>query len=567
MQKIDVQRQLSEILELIRVVKREQAQEKLKKLIAALSADELRDHEAALREATERFRPDSMSPHKKCKYTKALAEELDAALNTIPRRAEATRLVQGPTPPRMAWEEKSLRSIEEYCDLVIGLPGFEHSPIVAAAVFLSHVVYEAARRRSTPDSIVGLSCQLREFAHTVPNLHGSTRFDKLTPQDLRLAALYNGNDRIQKLPNERLIQLVQKVDGLREEGIEDKDIKTFFVKGCQPRIAELAFVQLSQDIAEIPKERLRDLNLEALDQGKDLLPEEDFYADGRLFDVKCNLYYRSKADKIGLRGFLVKVSSHNPEAELAGFVISGSSDDDVRWSFVGYCRESEVPTKADHRAAPFLFSLPSNLNFPEVEPALARKLLDLLKSADQDAFANSSFGHHDRVALSRSLNARVQGTPLDERALWDEATNELAKLRSQGGTCSSGQRLLNRKREQANSRYWLHRMARINDEPLLCRWIDEVLSPLNKYWDQILCPSCKKKGRIRLSPRRITAAGTVTGELCCQCKFQADNATLITHCWKCEKYPLVIGADGPHSEGCLGLRCECGGCKCNWSAS
>jgi hypothetical protein len=68
----------------------------------------------------------------------------------------------------------------------------------------------------------------------------------------------------------------------------------------------------------------------------------------------------------------------------------------------------------------------------------------------------------------------------------------------------------------------------------------------------------------------MTSEGTVHGRMTCgHCGHVADDVTLLTHCYKCGHYPLIIGKNRLCA-GCKGLACEwpqqntgtsCGCCK------
>ena len=125
--------------------------------------------------------------------------------------------------------------------------------------------------------------------------------------------------------------------------------------------------------------------------------------------------------------------------------------------------------------------------------------------------------------------------------------------------------LLKQLHKEAKSKYWLVRIASIQGETLLSRWIREVLHRLNKSWERIRCARCDNAQGLRIKPERITSAGAVTGSIHCTCGERTDNAALITHCWNpscaLTKPLLVIGTNEMCTK-CGGLRCDCGNCRC-----
>jgi hypothetical protein len=118
------------------------------------------------------------------------------------------------------------------------------------------------------------------------------------------------------------------------------------------------------------------------------------------------------------------------------------------------------------------------------------------------------------------------------------------------------------------------RLPRIEGKPILSRWVDHVLKPLVEHWSLIRCPACSgtstRPGAIRLGVSHVTSEGTIYGRMTCgQCSGVADDVTLLTHCYKCGHYPLIIGKNRLCA-GCKGLACEwpqqdtgtaCGCCK------
>jgi hypothetical protein len=160
-----------------------------------------------------------------------------------------------------------------------------------------------------------------------------------------------------------------------------------------------------------------------------------------------------------------------------------------------------------------------------------------------------------------------------EHAIWTaltKATLEACSKCEQGAVDVS----LELAEELIASRAFPVRLPRIEGKPILSRWIDHILKPLVEHWDLIRCPACRGSstgpGKIRLGVTYMTSEGTVYGQMTCgHCGHAADDVTLLTHCYKCGHYPLIIGKNNLCPD-CKGLACEwprqgtgtaCGCCK------
>jgi len=477
------------------------------------------------------------------------------SVSTI-ERATALKIAGSPLPVHLAWRHDLLELVRAHVEAALEQPDWHDSQSLAAAVLSYKSVQATIQEQSLSPSLVQWVIALSRFARERPALEGSTRFADLTTEDIVLASRYSGMKDVLRLVDE---DGVRSLPGL-EQRLDEQAYKTFLVCGLQPRIAELAFARVAASVVGMQPKFLLDLNLDALRSGHPL-PTEDFAVNGLRFDVKCNLYFRAYKDRRGLRGFQINVAHRSPSAVAAAFVISGASQADADWAFVGFASEAGL-SPTNNRAAPFCFSLPSRLNFenPWLESHLD-EAISLVDAAPDDDSAKG-FNASDRYALRRSLQSIQQVTQLTERMLWDEVTGELMRLRSTGSTEEQGAEFLNIWRSRAKSGYWLFPLASIGGRPLLDRWIDQVLDELNRHWNGIRCPACQKAGRISIVPQRITDGGTVLGAFHCGCGAAHGEAALVTHCWRqgCGRYPLVIGDSA--TCGCFGLRCECGACRC-----
>lgn len=474
-------------------------------------------------------------------------------------------------PIQLVWRTDVVELVRENVGAVLDHPEWQHSAALAAAILSNKSLLSAVERREPGPGIVHWACELVRYSESAPRLDGLTRFNELSEEDIVLAGCYSNMPKTQQI----IEQGIRSLDILVLE-LDEQEYRTFLVKGVQPRIAELAFGRIAQLVTEINGEVLVDLNLQAVrartaSDCRHYLPSEDFAGMGRRFDVKCNLFFRSREESLGLRGFQVNISGCSENAEVAAVVVSGSSDFDANWSFIGFAPEAGLQGKA--RVAPYCFSLPDLLSFQNAW--MERDLVQAMALVDaaHPEVVHGMFGGSDRYALLRSMRARKDRRVLSERTLWDEVTAGLMRGRCRGGSEAQGAKFLAEWQARAASKYWLFPLAKVGGRPLLDRWITEVLTKLNLHWDQIRCPNCGSGGQVTLVPSRITDAGTVLGEFQCGCGAMNANATLVTHCWDCGRYPLIIGESAScgsvvtgsaNGDGlCYGLRCSCGGCRCN----
>src|SRR5262249_31071064 len=126
----------------------------------------------------------------------------------------------------------------------------------------------------------------------------------------------------------------------------DKYLNDFKVSGLQPRIAELAFREVVRRLRGADTAQgLRDLNAERVAiipppralASRLRLPSADWAdGDGRRYDVKCNLLYRSKRGKVGLQGFLIELKQPSDRhCSYPAFVFTDTTNDSCCWVYVG----------------------------------------------------------------------------------------------------------------------------------------------------------------------------------------------------------------------------------------
>src|ERR1051325_10049356 len=91
------------------------------------------------------------------------------------------------------------------------------------------------------------------------------------------------------------------------------------------------------------------------------------------------------------------------------------------------------------------------------------------------------------------------------------------------------------------------RLPRLGEEPLLGKWIDDVLKPIINNWGEIRCWRCGKNGRsgaTQLGNIVVTSKGSINGEFNCRaCGERKAGIRILTHCRGCGRYPLLIGAN------------------------
>ncbi len=448
--------------------------------------------------------------------------------------------------------------------------------------------------------LAGVVAYLRYVLREEPDLSGVTAYRTLTADDLFLGACYYEGDAAATL--QRQLQweyplLERALRAAREDG-DTRYLNDFKVRGLQPRIAELAFREVVGRLRGTDAAQgLRDLNAKWVASvapprvlaSRPHPPSADWAdGDGRRYDVKCNLFYRSEQEKVGLRGFLIQLKgSLDRHCSYPAFVFTDTTNESCRWVYVGEYRPGA--TAKDHakgRVLPFYCRLPDEVRFvlPSTKSDLdagARLLSDrFLRLGWQLAVGLRAVPRQEASTTAEAFLddvvewcvRRAAGTCL-EQAIWTALTKATFDACSTCDRAAVGASL-ELVGEWIASRTLPVRLPRIEGIPILSRWIDDVLRPLVEHWNLIRCPACggssTRPGTIRLGVTHMTSKGTIRGQMTCgQCGHVADDVTLLTHCYKCGHYPLIIGKNRLCA-GCKGLACEwprqgtgtdCGCCK------
>jgi hypothetical protein len=425
-----------------------------------------------------------------------------------------------------------------------------------------------------------------------PDLSGATDYGSLSPEDLFLGACYYHDPSSSDLPRPPVAWPTLKQQSRWEyhrlepallNATRDWDtqaLNDFKVSGLQPRIAELAFrCVYGRLYGTAAGHKLRDLNLDQVKQlvppwrldSRPTLPSADWEdCDGREYDVKSNLYCRREQDKTGLRGFFIK-RFENPNHSFPGFVFTGADDESCSWVYVGEYQPIATMWQSGDRVLPFCFRLPDACRYTGPVSDDDRVLgIWLLKNSRLRIGWRLAAGVQVPLSQRKCSIARALLHAFVERCIEEAATTFLeyglwkALTDTTLDACCTYQResvvsFLELVKELFLSRALPIRLPRIEDTPLLCLWIMDVLRPLSDHWCYIQCPQCGRSASeqsiIRLRITRMTSAGTIQGEMtCAACKSRSD-VTLLTHCRKCHHYPLIIGKN---------QLCACGGLICEW---
>lgn len=421
-----------------------------------------------------------------------------------------------------------------------------------------------------PSDLGRLVGYLRFVLNSKFDLYGMTYFKDLTPTDFFLAACYGSADISPSNWNYNSV-----TDCFAQKG-DSQELNLFKVKSLQPRIAELAFHQVYAKMYNGTKQNtLRDLNAEVVLslalpwslKNKPLFPTADWCegTDGTSYDVKCNPFYRSKQGKHGLRGFLIHEKSENPEHVFPGFIFYESNDNSCSWIYVGDYIVSNSNASVNDRVLPFRFKLPANCRFEiPCDPTLGVSLLEdnpLLQMGWQLA-CGSFIGPEDGLfnTFIKMCIAKMCDEHLFlEYALWkslSETTINALGIHS----IHEINTFLNSAKTFLSSRVVPLYLPRIYDEPLLVRWINDVLDPIVKQWSQVSCPKCRADANLlTLSVTGMSSEGTIYGLLNCKLCHKCKDVTVITHCYKCSHFPLIIGKNDTCN--------QCGGLICDWSTN
>ncbi|MFO0807587.1 MAG: hypothetical protein U0746_03105 [Gemmataceae bacterium] len=470
------------------------------------------------------------------------------------------------------------------------------APVIVAQIgrLVANEEYDEARAHlntlpeSNASAIAAVTQYLRYVTDNTFDAAGETAFQTLSPDDLFLGACYYDDGPAlpilsRQSPRWDYSSVVRSLQGQDER--RSRPLDSFKVRGLQPRVAELAFRDIFLRLHGAEAARmLRDLNADhvarlarpwSLDS-RPTLPSAD-WEDGRgnRYDVKCNVFYRSSREKLGLRGFLIDVHhATDPRCIFPGFVITETADQGCRWVYIGNYQPTEsVAGRTKGRVLPFCFRLPEAARFTpqaevtDVEPGMHLLQCDALRvgwqlAARRHAPPKSRQPTGVEALLDKLVEAcaRTNATAPLEIVIWRSLTDITVEA------CSTQSRetiaaFLDCADRLLSSRAFPVRLPRIDGSPILSHWIDQVLRPVIEHWSLIVCPECgtaaAQGNQITVTDMRMTSEGTIHGRMSCRrCGGDAPGVTLLTHCHKCWHYPLVIGKN---------VMCRrCKGLVCNW---
>jgi hypothetical protein len=447
--------------------------------------------------------------------------------------------------------------------------------------------------------LAGVVAYLRYVLREEPDLSGVTAYQRLTADDLFLGACYYEGvaaATLQRQSQWEYPSLERALRAATKDG--DKYLNDFKVRGLQPRIAELAFREVvgrlrgadaAQGLCDLNAVLVASVAARAPAEVRRLLPSADWAdGDGRRYDVKCNLFYPSKEAKVGLRGFLIELNQPSDRhCSYPAFVFTNKTNESCRWVYVGeYRPDAAAKDHAKARVLPFCCRLPDEVRFvlPSTKSDLEagmRLLSDrFLRLGWQLAVGLAAVPRQEAITTAESflddvvaLCVREGGGTRLEHVIWRALTKVTldACSRCDRGVVSAFLKLAEK---LIAGRAFPVRLPRIEGKPILNLWIDHVLKRLIEHWNLIRCPACggssTRPGTIRLGVTHMTSEGTVYGRMTCGlCGHVADDVTLLTNCYKCRHYPLIIGKNRLCA-GCKGLTCEwphqdtgttCGCCK------
>jgi hypothetical protein len=559
-----------------------------------------------------------------CKLDEPLQDELDQKF-IVP----FLRRILASSDPEVERQPRTWSLIARYAHTlaIISPESLAQSRSLAASVCIYPEIEKHLPEIANADcSLIRIIRPYAKFAaESHFDLSGTTQFSSLEPEDMILAASYmaatqDGREICSELFDGRFTReqwswasISSSIEARSED--TSRAWSNFLVRGLQPRIAEIAFgtihsaLQLGDGLVDINRQALKELQRWTVNDvrnafikaGKEV--REDWKDGRRRYDVKCNLYFRSKEKLIGLRGLLINVAAELAainEAWLPGFVFYASSDYDCSWSFVGLFNPKAVPNRNwTGRVAPFYFMMPDTHRLQH-NAHLSLADASLLSVFVRSVFSNHNSSSHagkachpiipllhcdDSIELSHlskpqallfqsvtkaiaSLRTRTQTPVPTERILWISINRLVFDARNAGENAETVALALKEACELVRNPWLPVVAAKVDNSTLLELWIGQVLSALNKHWSSISCPQCGGSGsKLKLEPLNSSAELSIWGSLRCTCGFSADDVTLFTHCHKCSSYPLVIGLSRICSE-CHGLRChvvhdgvECGTCK------
>lgn len=196
---------------------------------------------------------------------------------------------------------------------------------------------------------------------------------------------------------------------------------------------------------------------------------------------------------------------------------------------------------------------------PPIIPTLTRNVCSLGHLSRSERLLAKSF---------QDARVRCDGSVKLERLLWEGLTSLVFDARSSGEQESLVAASLNDALALIESMWLPVILPTAEAGPLLVQWIHSVLTPLNSNWNAIRCPRCNRSGAgLKIEPQTSSVELAVRGNFECSCGHRAEDVTLLTHCYRCHQYPLIIGQNRVCWE-CGGLCCRgsedrtCDACKC-----
>jgi hypothetical protein len=413
-------------------------------------------------------------------------------------------------------------------------------------------------------------------------MSGTASYSSLSPEDLFLGACYYQGAASAVLAEQSDWDYASITRSLRQKGGE-RDLSDFKVRGLHPRIAELVFSSVYSVLhGANAQNRLKDLNLEYVKKltppltivARQLPPADWEGENGEQYDVKCNVLYRSHQMREGLRGFLIKTSKEQVDS-YPGFIFTGTDDHSCSWVYIGEYKPCAAIGRIGDRVLPFSFRLPDCARYTQSNNTDPRPGMDVLNDywlrigwqlATGIVESPAQCAPSEELLLGNSIQRclnEMKATFL-EYALW-KALTETALDACCRYSRDSVKLFLTLATQLVSSDALPVRLPRIDGEPILARWITEVLKPLIENWWRIRCTKCgcsaTSPGAIQIQITRMTSEGRIEGRMTCtRCNSVKDEVTLLTHC-HCGHYPLIIGKN-PVCSACGGLVCEtCGSCK------
>jgi len=501
-----------------------------------------------------------------------------------------------------------------------------NSPALAAAVLSDPALIDTIGEGCKPTTLLAAIRPIAEWAanhaKVLSDLSGTTSYTDLSAEDYYLAACYCPED--SELERD-LVGRLRKLNRKEEWALENLQkvlpagqlFSTFLVR-LQPRIAEREFGRVAKLL--FGTKSPVDLNLRKLKANATWAMRKDWPAEdweipetGHKYDVKSNLYFRSQRDKVGLRGLFVNAVDVQAGERIAAFIFddTDTGNSHCHWHFLGFLskrRPQEWANDRHRRMAPFYFELPPGRRFDAgnlqcsaenarlvaqlarlILPDNSRPIIAHLDSSDWRTCDPLIFplylgqpleDPNDSQKLVESEVCeefkRLEGEgdkPAPERVLFEAATRGLFRLRNSGNSDTEVRGFLEAISNLSMSHWFPAALGELGLYPLqrslLQRWVDDVLLRLNVCWDKIACPHCRRTTITSLEPSRMDSEGSIYGRIKCKCgNAPTDELTILTHCWKCGHYPLLIGTHRT-CDSCQGLKCEwpatgghpCGSCK------